>query len=262
MFGLKSLKKSKKNIISFDIFDTLITRRVAIPRGIFAVMQEQLSNSDLHEKLKLYFYSSRIECEAQARKIKHKISNTTEVNFDDIYAYMKQEYGLTDKQTDYLKKLETDTELQNIVPLNENIDILKKYISNGYRVILISDMYHTSDTLRSFLISIDEVFKDIPIYVSSEYGKNKHTGNIYPVIKEKEDIEYKNWIHYGDNKIADIKNAKKFGIKTKHCPIPPLMPYENEALQKCPINTKWQISIGISRLCRRNKQKNIKKLII
>ena len=255
MFGLKSLKKSKKNIISFDIFDTLITRRVAIPRGIFAVMQEQLSNSDLPEKLKLYFYSSRIECEAQARKIKHEISNTTEVNFDDIYAYIKQEYGLTYKQTDYLKKLETDTELQNIVPLNENIDILKKYISNGYRVILISDMYHTSDTLRSFLISIDEVFKDIPIYVSSEYGKNKHTGNIYPVIKEIEDIDYKNWIHYGDNKIADIKNAKEFGIKTKLCPIPPLMPYENEALQKCPINTKWQISIGISRLCRRNKQK-------
>ena len=248
------IKQKTKKLYSFDIFDTLVTRKVAMPAGIFALMQEKL-DKDLPENFREDFYIIRINSEKYAREICNKENGTREIIFDDIYSYMQEQYKLSSDEIEKIKQLEIETELENLLPIDKNINELKKLIQDGNEVVLISDMYHSESTIRMFLCHIDKVFNDIKIYVSSEYKKNKHSGQLFTQVQEIEGIAFKNWSHHGDNIQADIKKPKSLGIRTIHTPLPELMPYEKEVLELYPSNSLFQAIVGSARLCRMNVQK-------
>ncbi len=245
-------KIKQAELYSFDIFDTLITRRVGTPRGIFALMQESLK-----EKIRLNkdFYTVRIESERLARDA--EIGK--EASFDGIYQRMQADYDLSDEEVRFLKDLEIKTELENLRGIDENISRVKNLVEQGERVVLISDMYYDSDTIRMFLSHIDPVFEKIKIYVSSEYKATKWTGELFKIVQEKENITPQKWIHFGDNINSDVKKAKNLGIKAKHFEFPPLMEYEKELLGMFPDNTDYQKLVGASRLARLNKSENKNK---
>lgn len=244
-------KVSVKELFSFDIFDTLITRKCATPKGIFAFMQEKLFDVEyLPLDLRENFYKIRVESEIQARNDYYEKHQSREILFDEIYEKMQKDYSLENNSIDFLKKLEIETELENLVGIQENINKIKALINDGKRVILISDMYHTAETIRSFLSHIDPIFNDIKIYVSSEYRASKWNGDFYKKIKEIERIEPKNWSHFGDNKISDVKKAKQLGIKSFLYDFPQLEPYEEELLAIYSEATDFQKIVGTAKLTR------------
>ena len=58
-------------IYSFDIFDTLITRKTAVPEGIFAIMQSELGREEFESiplPVRNNFYRLRIMAEKLARR--------------------------------------------------------------------------------------------------------------------------------------------------------------------------------------------------
>ena len=68
MYVLKE-KKADKNLYSFDIFDTLVTRKTCTPVGIFYLMQEILKNNkDYCEYFRENFKTIRCETEAFVRE--------------------------------------------------------------------------------------------------------------------------------------------------------------------------------------------------
>lgn len=253
MLVLQKEKKqsSRCELISFDIFDTLVTRRVATPAGIFAIMQNILmQDTSFTPDFKNNFCKIRVNSENLARISAKQSNNYCEISFDEIYNLIQQKFNLSDYQTKFLKKLEIETEIKNLVPINKNIALLKDYLSQGSRVVLISDMYHSAETIRKMLLCIDDVFKDLKIYVSNEYRVSKGEGGLYSRIQELENTNFCNWSHCGDNKHADIKIAKKYGIQTKFFPLPALKPYEKILLTKHPENLDYQIITGCARLAR------------
>ena len=239
-------------LYSFDVFDTLITRRVGIPRGIFPLMQEEIKDKI---SLPKDFYTIRCESERLAREI----GECKEITFDDIYRKMQADYSLSDEIISYLKDLEIKTELENLVGIDENILKVKELLKKEERVVLISDMYHSSNTIRMFLSHISPVFEKIKIYVSSEYKTSKYEGKLFRIVQQQENINPQKWVHTGDNKISDIKKAKNIKIKTKYFEFPKLMKYEEELLALYPDNVDYQKLVGASRITRLNKSKNKEK---
>lgn len=255
---MKTVEKKLNELYSFDIFDTLITRKCATPKGIFAFMQEAITNNnDLPQNLRENFYKIRIESEIQARNDYYEKHQTREILFDEIYEKMQKDFNLSNKSIDYLKKLEIETELKNLVGISENIEKIKQLIKDEKRVVLISDMYHSSNTIRTFLAHIDPIFNDIKIYVSSEYRASKAQGDLYSKVREIEGIKKQNWYHLGDNLHSDFKMAKKIGIKAERYLFEELMPYEKELLSKNPVNTDYEKLIAAARFTRCNKQAKI-----
>ena len=64
----KNIEKSFE-LYSFDIFNTLVMRKVALPEGIFLVMQEKIQNCEnLDEILKTDFCKIRSDSEFFARE--------------------------------------------------------------------------------------------------------------------------------------------------------------------------------------------------
>ena len=112
-------------LYSFDIFDTLITRKVAKPVGIFALMQHVISTESLYEDLPYdvitNFYKYRINAEYRLRRFNHLWKNKQEITFEEIYNDIEETYGLSKEQSIRLKNLELEIELDNILPIEKNI---------------------------------------------------------------------------------------------------------------------------------------------
>ena len=230
---------------SFDIFDTIITRSTAEPEGIFMLMQEKLQKEIGYDPLfTANFYELRVGAEKASRRYA-RLKGRQEISLEDIYRILAMTACVSEAQTEELKKLEVKTECDNILGIKDNIDLLKKLIIQGERVVLISDMYLDEACIRHMLCLVDPIFKNIPIYVSSAYGKSKANGALFWVVHQQEQVEFSDWIHYGDNENVDIKAALKLGIKAKHLAVECLKEYE-----KPKKNFYHQLSVGISQYIR------------
>lgn len=204
-------------LYSFDVFDTLIIRKVATPRGIFVMMQEELNKpeyEDIPACFREDFYSIRIGAESVARKT-YCSAIVQDVTLTQIYGILVESNNITPSQAQRLCDLECLTEIRYSDPIVWNIEFVKKLIMRGERVVLISDMYLDVSTIRAILCKFDDVFEHIKIYVSSEAPqKNKYSGDLFEYIKETEKIDFSEWIHYGDNKHSDFEVPISKGI---HC---------------------------------------------
>lgn len=230
---------------SFDIFDTLITRCTAEPKGIFMLIREKIRGSREYPSFFTEnFYELRIGAEELARAhIQER--GKQEVTLNDIYQILAAASCLTEQQQGKLEELEVETEYNCALGIPQNIKKLKELKSRGEHIVLISDMYLSGEQVRRILYKVDTVFQNIPVYVSSDYEKTKRSGELYQIVKKQENAEYSNWVHHGDNMISDIEIASGLGIKTAYWPTSDIMEYEKPGR-----STFQQISVGISRYIR------------
>lgn len=249
-------KENVYKLYSFDIFDTLITRKTATPLGIFLLMQDRLKSYDIDKYIKNNFYYIRIETERYLRKYFCNAENE-DITLFAIYDLIANNYNLSEKEKNTLIDLEIKLEYENSVPIYDNIKLIEELVKNNNKVILISDMYLSTDIIRNMLLKHSNVFEKIKIYVSSDVQKAKFTGNLYKLIKEKEEIEYTDWIHKGDNKYADIKMAEELSINTELYAFEPLMEFENRLLKHYHKSCLVQLVIGMNRNLRLSNKKNI-----
>jgi predicted HAD superfamily hydrolase len=235
---------------SFDVFDTLITRKTATPRGIFALMQEKLTTineyRNISKHISLNFYDLRRHAEELAR-LNGISKGIEEVTLEDIYEALATTGCLLAKEQKMLCELERLTELENVVPMNENILKVKELLSSGERVILISDMYLDKETIQKMLIKADKIFEDQQLYVSSEMKCRKTNGKLYQKIKELEKIEYNDWTHFGNNPYQDIEIPHGLGIKAKHLEEEQLIDFEKEMVDLYGNTAQLQLIIGTSK---------------
>lgn len=79
---------NKMSFFSFDIFDTIITRKTGTPGGIFLLAQKKLikekSSIIIPERIKKNFYDLRVYYEAMARLEKCN-ENIEDIDIEDIY---------------------------------------------------------------------------------------------------------------------------------------------------------------------------------
>ena len=189
-------KIEQYDIISFDIFDTLLTRCLYEPDDLFKIMSEKLEIKDFLERRK------NSEREA-INKYQH------DVNLQEIYNCYKELYKTSKKETDKIMNLEIELEIKFIVPRKEMKDIFDKLIKNKKYVILTSDMYLDKDTIEKMLKKCG--YKNYKkFYLSNELNARKDNKKIW----DKIDYKGKTIIHIGDNKISDYEYPKELGIDT------------------------------------------------
>lgn len=240
---LQQLEKCSASFFSFDVFDTLVTRTLTEPQGVFLIMQEQLSYDcpalGLPPFFKHNFAALRQEAARYAREYVHAQRSYYESNLDEIYGSLAHNYDLDSTQVKALIELELAVEHACLIPLEERIALLRSLYYSGRRVVLISDMYLSAAQIRALLLPFDrEIFSSIPLYVSSEarlvkgfvYG-NLGTdfplsGGLFQYVRQQERIAYADWVHLGDNLHSDILPARGLGIRALHLKAPPPLPLE------------------------------------
>lgn len=186
------------DVISFDVFDTLIKRNATSPEDTFRVVGKVFEN-DVNK-----FYMQRVAAEKEAR---HKLEGN-EIKLPEIYDFLNG-YSLEERKE--LMRLEVKIEKQICCAYRPMQEVYNWCIQHKKTVILISDMYLSRKCILELLEKCGYT-KPKELYVSCEYGKNKSSGSIYSELKQNA-VE-KKWLHIGDSIKGDYIMARTNGMSS------------------------------------------------
>lgn len=210
-------------LYSYDVFDTLISRIGLHPYSIFYAVKERMEKSnefkgDFVERYPQIRHSAEMNVREYYRKTTQiRQSEKVEIKFKEIFERLADVYGLTKKQQNLLMNWEVEEELNAVIPLMNTISEVKEHLHNNDFVVLISDMYLPKDIIRKMLIKADPELKNIPLFVSCEYGYQKASRLLFFEVYRSFKPYYKfgKWIHCGDTPETDKRPARRLGIETR-----------------------------------------------
>ncbi len=197
-------KLIKYDVVSFDIFDTLVFRPFANPTDLFELL------GSTHNYVN--FRALRQKAERDIRDETLAVEGHRETTIDKIYQKLS-EYTAIDAQAG--AKLEFQAELNFCYANPYMKSIFDALIQNGKRVILVSNMYYPAKMLEQLLESCGYTGYE-KLFASCDHNLNKRNGELFKYINysyfEKDSIGADfSVIHIGDNTEADIKGAEAAG---------------------------------------------------
>lgn len=172
----------KRNVRSFDIFDTLIARKHIDPRKIFQIVEER--------GIKDF------------KKIREEAQNASNHTWDDIYEKFRVISGKSVEEIKIIQELEIQAEISSSYLIEENYN----HFQDGD--ILVSDMYLPADVISRILRELG-FRKSGNIYVTPN---GKYSGSIWPTLKESFHITQ----HIGDNLHSDVISPQSHSISAQH----------------------------------------------
>lgn len=197
-------KVSQEKYISFDVFDTLIKRSVARPEDLFMWMTK-IHGEDMN--IPANFIDVRLKALKTASAMYRNAPTLMQ-----IYDVIKESYG--DISQEWMK-LELQMEYDGIRPNTCCVDIFQRYIKDGIRIVLISDMYLPS-TFIGKLLEKCGIIGYQKLYVSCEMGCTKRNGKLFKRVLEDLKIQPSQIEHIGDSKRGDFLMPLLLGIKVHH----------------------------------------------
>lgn len=186
---------SRYDVISFDIFDTLLIRPYDKPTDLFEELEKRYFMPG--------FARARVEAEQRARE---QFTEREDISYEQIYQVINKKYR---NMAQYEVALE-----QNILQVNKRIKSMYDvalYLKK--KIIIISDMYLSHNILECILKSKGyEGFEKL--YVSSETGYSKASGNMYEYVLNDLGCKTEKVLHIGDNFWSDGNAYRKSKLST------------------------------------------------
>lgn len=200
-------------IISFDIFDTLILRRTGRPQDVFGLMEELACAQSIAAGAG--FRSWRVQVERELRQHMRAERGSPEVTLAEIYSAAVEKRKLSAEDADRLREMEMATERQ-VCCRNPYVYQAYEYcLKQDKQVIFVSDMYLPKDLIRSVLTDAG-YGKEHALFLSNETGVSKRTGEMFPHVLESLQVEAQDILHIGDDEVSDVEQARHFGLRALH----------------------------------------------
>ncbi len=183
----------KADVVSFDVFDTLVFRKVKQPSDVFAIAAKD--DPDFPER--------RMQAEREARKNAAK----EDVTLAEIYGRLTAIYG--EEKTERLRQDEIKAELDTVYANPSGLRFFRYLIKKGKRIVITTDMYLPGDVIEAILQKCGYRGYE-KLFVSSEYGLSKRSGHLFTEVRKETGAV--NPVHIGDHIVSDYKKPKEMGI--------------------------------------------------
>lgn len=187
-------------IISVDLFDTLIMRKTLFSADVIDIAYARLREKGIYIE---DFADRRLESEKY-------LSKNSAPTLIDIYSYMLEKYSISGISDQVLAENEWQVDYELVIPRKELCDILSDYFGKGKKIYIVSDTYYSRKQLEKMLEKCNIHFYT-DILASCEYKTGK-TQSLFAVLQDK--INGGNCVHIGDDEVADIQSADKARIKS------------------------------------------------
>src|SRR5258708_14787306 len=193
-------------IYSFDIFDTVLTRKTFRPGDIHLLVAQDLIAEKLWADSVVEWRNSREAAERAARRA----ALAEEISIDDIKVELEAAYGAA--LASRAIELELQRELAETVGISSTLARLNELVGEGRRVIYVSDMYLPRRLILSMLDKVGA--PAAPLFLSSEIGTTKYAGNLFKYVAEHFRTPLSTIKHTGDHADADYKVPGRLGVAT------------------------------------------------
>jgi predicted HAD superfamily hydrolase len=208
------------DVVSFDVFDTLLFRTVDEPIHVFKALGESIQKEyPEYVNTPIAVLSQlRITAEQRARK-KAKSIGKDDVTLEEIC----NELHIFGDRVHRIMELEQLAE-QGHVYVNPNMYSFAEHCyEQGKNLAIVSDFYFSKEQLTKLLIGAGintAIFS--AILVSSEYKVTKSSGKLFhKLLKSFPGVPASRILHIGDNQNADIMPAQDIGIQVCWYPVVP-----------------------------------------
>lgn len=206
-FGQMKEFASKCDIVSFDIFDTLVTRKVARPDDAFDLLE-------MHLKSKMGLEIPYRQWRKEAESICRKKNPQSDCDLDEIYREFASVSGFNAETCERIKEAEIENELDLIEPKPAMIEFYDYVVKDlKKRVFLVSDMYMRRADIERILqkCGIGEYEQ---LYLSCELNLRKDDKTFWKEYSKRYDGL--KWMHIGDNETSDMQISGDYGILGYH----------------------------------------------
>lgn len=202
----------KYEIISFDIFDTLLQRDCFSPKDIFRrVAIRMYDTSALIEK----FVDLRISAEGLASKAARS-NGRSDPTISEIY---KRIHTLSEAKSLRAMNYEIEEEEKALHPRPIGKILYNYAHETGKKVVLVSDMYLSKKYITNFLTS-NGFTSDDNVFVSVDSGCSKRNGALFKHLIQKNVLKSGHTLHIGDNPNGDVEQALACGLDAAYIPNP------------------------------------------
>ena len=187
----------RHDVVSFDIFDTLLKRLVLYPKDVFEIVEEQTGVKGFAD----FRY--------------HVQTTRPQLSLDGFYRWLKENCGYDDQTAETLRRTELKIESDVIVPRDSMVEVFEYAKERNKTIALVSDMYLDQDFIRT-LLEKHGITGYHELYLSHEFHKLKQDGLFEELLKSRKDGE--TVLHIGDNRYSDYTIAIKYGLDVFYVP--------------------------------------------
>lgn len=207
--GVAGTKKSvlyqlaeRLEAVSFDLFDTLLMRKVLFPTDVIALLELRLKEMGICID---NFVNRRISAEKE-------LSKTRAPFLEEIYQRVLEPIPPVSLTAGDLAELEWELDCELIVPRKEVVEVLEELHRQGKPIYIVTDSYYRKEQLEHMLGRCGIVGYE-KVLVSCEYHIGKCQG-LFEKLKELSGG--KRCLHVGDDVLADVESAEREGLSAFH----------------------------------------------
>ncbi|SKB94927.1 hypothetical protein SAMN06296386_11033 [Lachnospiraceae bacterium] len=187
------------DVISFDLFDTLVMRKTKSYVDLFDLMELRLRDMGIYipdfAKLRLH--------------VEKDLSRIVSPRLEQIYERLLVVVGGNFITASELAEMEWDMDFNLFIVRDEVREVFCSVVSNGKRVVITTDSYYSRKQIEKILIRFGLTGYN-ELFVSCEYGTAK-TQDLYNFLKKA--YPGRSILHIGDDEYADFEKAKCNGLK-------------------------------------------------
>lgn len=195
-------KITQAEVVSFDLFDTLIMREVLFPSDIIELMDLTLQEKGIYIA---DFVSMRLKAEK-------RLAEYGAPRLEEMYANIIEKTENIQLSASELAMMEWEIDYRTILARRAVCDAYKFCIRQGKSVYIVTDTYYHRNQIERILEKC-HLAGYTGIFISCECRMGKMQG-LFERVKEM--AGERKYLHIGDDFAADIEMAAKAGMDTYH----------------------------------------------
>ena len=199
--SLEELKQriSKAEVVSFDFYDTLFSRRMCQPKDVLQLLEKKLQRAVP-------------ECVIPWSEVRSRALQRVPASYclDELYEAMEDIGRIPLEIVQRAKRMELELEQRMLVPRSPILECMRDAIGAGKEVYVITDMYLPQQFFLEALEKEGIRLAESRVLVSGCLGKCKADGSLWECYRER--VKGRKALHVGDHPSADVEEAERHGI--------------------------------------------------
>ncbi|CBK73520.1 hypothetical protein CIY_06000 [Butyrivibrio fibrisolvens 16/4] len=191
-------KVEESDVISFDLFDTLVARKVLYYTDIFELIDAKLREQKIYIP---EFSKLRLAAEKE-------LSKTAAPKLSNIYDWVISQHPECNLSSNELAEIEWQIDKSIMYTRDGMKDLLSEIATLGKRIVVTTDTYYSKQQIEELLSLMGYEHID-KVYVSSEYNVSK-ANELFEIVTN--DNRDKSILHIGDDEYVDVEKASEYGL--------------------------------------------------
>lgn len=232
-------------VASFDVFDTVLTRRVGSAGSVVELLARRLESEERIPVSAPGFAASRRH---QEKTLKVLLGRHPALR--EIYHRVAEGFSVDVSLSEAWAAAEEDLERELVVAVPGARRMLQKARTAGDRIVFVSDTPHTEAFVSELLVAHHLASPRDQVFTSCERGVSKSSGGLFDLVRRHVDAADA-YSHVGDNEASDLAAARAEGWAGRMVADARLTKYE-KVLERYSVETSLFTSslAGASRLAR------------